>query len=171
METKFTLRFPPSDIPRWTDRYDDSAEAAVGAIACAARARGFLDHAEFVQLGEWKSPRIRPRVAANDPTFVKAVTRTAFTTPDERLRIEVLTLLRGVAWPMASVILHWCHPDRYPILDYRALWSLGVDPLPAYYDFPFWWAYTEYCRELAGGAGLSMRKLDQALWQYSKEKQ
>lgn len=60
--------------------------------------------------------------------------------------------------------------DLYPILDYRALWSLGIDPPPAY-DFPFWRAYTLACRELAAGAGVSMRDLDRALWQYSKENQ
>ena len=168
---KFTLRFPPADIPHWAARYDYPAEAVIAAdLAPAARARGNLTRAELITLAEWKSPRIRPRIAANDDAFVEAATRAAFATPDERLRIEVLTLLRGVAWPMASVILHWCHPDRYPVLDYRALWSLGIDPPPRY-DFPLWQAYTGCCRELAARAGVSMRVLDRALWQYSKEKQ
>lgn len=169
---KFTLRFLPADIPHWAARYGPSAEedAIERDLAPAARARGRLTHAELITLADWKSPRIRRLIAANDSAFVEAVTRAAFTTPDERLRIEVLSLLRGVAWPMASVILHWCHPDRYPILDYRALWSLGIDPLPPY-DFPLWWAYTEHCRELAGREGVTMRVLDRALWQYSKEKQ
>jgi hypothetical protein len=71
---------------------------------------------------------------------------------------------------MASVILHWgCH-EPYPILDYRALWSLGIDSPPAY-NFNFWWAYTQQCRGLAAQAGVSMRTLDRALWQYSKENQ
>jgi len=78
-------------------------------------------------------------------------------------------LLSGVGWPMASVILHWCHADPYPILDFRALWSLGLDPLPPY-DFDLWRAYTGHCRGLAA-AGVTMRDLDRALWQYSKEKQ
>lgn len=33
-------------------------------------------------------------------------TRVALSTPSERLRIEVLTLLDGVGWPTASVLLH-----------------------------------------------------------------
>ena len=60
METKFTLRFPPSDIPRWTDRYDDSAEAAVGAIACAARARTATPE---------EKARLWPVMAAIFPTY------------------------------------------------------------------------------------------------------
>jgi len=82
----------------------------------------------------------------------------------------VLTLLSGVGWPMASVVLHWCHTAPYPILDFRALWSLGVAPLPSY-DFPLWRAYTDHCREMAAAAGVSMRDLDRALWQFSKENQ
>lgn len=123
-----------------------------------------------MQLGRWKSPRIGPRLAADDRDYVAAVTAVALSTPDERLRVDVLRLLSGVAWPMASVILHWCHAAPYPILDFRALWSLGLDPLPAY-DFPLWQAYTDHCRGLAAAAGVTMRQLDRALWQYSKEKQ
>ena len=88
----------------------------------------------------------------------------------EQLRIEALTLLRGVSWPIASTILHWCHADPYPVLDLRALWSLGIDTTPRY-DFPFWWAYVERCRALAAEARMSMRMLDRALWQYSRERE
>ena len=62
------------------------------------------------------------------------------------------------------------HRDPYPILDYRALWTLGVEKPPAYH-FDLWSAYTQYCRELAREIGVSMRDLDRALWQYSKENQ
>jgi hypothetical protein len=86
------------------------------------------------------------------------------------LRIEVLTLLAGVSWPTASVILHFFHREQYPILDVRALWSLQCDP-PGEYDIPFWESYTSSCRSLAQKAGVSMRTLDRALWQYSKENQ
>ena len=62
------------------------------------------------------------------------------------------------------------HRHPYPILDYRALWSLSLK-LPKCYSFEFWWAYVEYCRELSSRNGVDMRTLDKALWQYSKEKQ
>jgi hypothetical protein len=72
------------------------------------------------------------------------------------------------------VLLHFGHTDPYPILDFRALWSLGVD-VPAdahgFYDFPLWWEYTKFCRDLADACGVPMRVLDRALWRYSKENQ
>lgn len=166
----FHLRFPAADIPRWASRYDAPYDDAVVPVAAAARARGWLTHDELLAFGRWKSARSAPRLRSNDPAYVEAVTAAALSTRDERLRVEVLTLLSGVAWPMASVILHWCHAEPYPILDFRAVWSVGLNQLPAY-DFPFWQAYTACCREVAGGVGVSMRVVDRALWQYSKEKQ
>jgi hypothetical protein len=88
----------------------------------------------------------------------------------ERLQIEVLTLLDGVSWPTASVILHFFHSAPYPIVDFRALWSLK-NKVPKRYGFNFWQKYTSYCRGLSKRAGVSMRTLDRALWQFSKENQ
>jgi hypothetical protein len=82
----------------------------------------------------------------------------------------VLTLLDGVGWPTASVILHFYHSDPYPILDIRALWAVGAD-LTHKYDFEFWMEYVQFCRTTATQVGVDMRTLDRALWQYSKENQ
>jgi hypothetical protein len=61
--------------------------------------------------------------------------------------------------------------DDYPILDFRALWSLSKEVEPHEYDFPLWDEYVQTCRSLATQAGVSVRTFDKALWQYSKEKQ
>jgi hypothetical protein len=110
-------------------------------------------------------------VKSNSEEFIKDVTRIALTAPNEKLRIEVLTLLNGVSWPTASVLLHFGYDNLYPILDFRALWSLGIDASRVNYDFDFWWEYTEHCRKLAQQVGVSMRVLDRALWQYSESNQ
>ena len=122
-------------------------------------------------LARWKTPRSARRIAGNSEAFVEEVTKMSLRSPEERLRIEALIRLAGVGWPTASVILHFCHEDPYPILDVRALWSLGVDRPPSAYRFDLWRDYTRTCRRLAGKAGCSMRALDLALWQYSKERQ
>lgn len=143
-------------------------------IGPAVRKRGHYTRDDFLTVGTWKSRRPQKRYAMNDEAFVVAVTRTALSSPHERLRIEVLTLLDGVSWPTASVLLYFGHSDPYPILDFRALWSLGVNvPTDAYgfYDFPLWWEYTAFCRGLADECRVPMRVLDRALWQYSKENQ
>ena len=45
--------------------------------------------------------------------------------------------------PTASVPLHLAHRDPQPILDFRALWSLGVDKQPSYYSFELWERYVQ----------------------------
>jgi hypothetical protein len=165
------LKFSPSEILNWAERYPtDSDQEIEKVVVPAVHARGYFTKLEFVTTCNWKTPRSRPRVASNPDRFIQAVTHTALSTPDERLRIEVLTLLDGVSWPTASVLLHFGHSDPYPILDFRALWSLGMDAPPVY-EFDFWWEYTQFCRKLATEIGVSMRALDRALWQYSKENQ
>lgn len=169
LPTAFRLRFPKADIEKWAGQYDYPGEPQLidGPVA-RARERGYLDYSGFLAIGEWKSPRNRKRHASNAPEFVEEITRLALapeTSP--RLAIEILRLLKGVEWPTASVILHFCHRDPYPILDFRALWSLSAD-VPSRYDYPFWREYADFTRNLAHQSGVSMRMLDRALWKFSK---
>jgi hypothetical protein len=168
---RLKLRIAESDLASWAERYSNPGEADIEArVAPAARARGYLTRDEFLRLCRWKTPRSQSRCAANDPDLIHEVTRIALSAVHEELKIGILLLLRGVSWPTASVILHFCDRDKYPILDYRALWSLSTSP-PTQYTFPFWWAYTGFMRQLQQRTGLPMRILDRALWQYSKERQ
>ncbi len=165
----FRLRFPVTELQFWASRYQEEKDPILRLVP-QVKQRGFLERDEFLEVCRWKSPRSQPRCRLNSGSFVREVTTIALSTPEERLRIEVLTLLTGVSWPTASVVLHLFHAEPYPILDFRALWSLGKD-VPKQYDFQFWQKYVAFCRSLARKAALSMRTLDRALWQYSKEKQ
>lgn len=167
----FNLRFPVKDIACWAERYSYPAEDRVEKeIAPTARAHGYLTRSEFVEMCKWKTLRTQPLVKQNPADLVIAATRAALGSRDEDVKIGVLRLLRGVSWPTASVILHFCDHQPYPILDFRALWSLGY-PKPPAYDLDFWLAYTKFTRELSRGSGHSMRIVDRALWQYSSERQ
>ena len=177
---QFSLRFPPADIPRMVAEYwaagrpeDKASESHIETVVTPAiRWRGFLTKDDFLALCRWKSPRAVTYAARNDDEYIRAVTGCALATESERLRIEVLTLLGGAGWPMASVILHFGCDNLYPILDVRALWSAGVDDVSAVaYDFELWQAYTLFCRRAAEEAGVSMRVLDRAMWGYSAVRQ
>jgi hypothetical protein len=162
---------PEAQLFTWADRYSYPSEAEIEKrIAPLARARGYLQRHEFLEMCRWKTPRSQPRCEANSEEFVRDVTRTAFGTRNEELKIRVLLLLQGVSWPTASVILHFCDEQRYPILDVRALWSVGLRRVPTY-TFSLWWQYTCFIRGIGDRTGLSMRAIDRALWQYSKERQ
>lgn len=167
----FELQFDRSEIPRLATRYSYPNENLIEATAREHKTRGYLTRPEFLTLCKWKTERSKTRVAKNTEGLVEEATRVALSAKHEQLRIQALISLSGVSWPTASVILHFWHSDPYPILDFRALWSLGRENPPAAYNFDFWWQYTLFCRDLAKECSVSMRTLDRALWQFSAEKQ
>ena len=164
----FELQFPPEQIQALASRFAYDEDAASSAAGAAAAARGHYARDEFLQVCAWKSARSRPLLQSNDAPAVEAATRAAFATPDEAARMGALTGLRGVGVPVASALLHFAFPDRYPILDVRALESLGRKGRSVY-PLSFWLAYLHSCRQLAAEHGVSLRTLDKALWQHSKE--
>lgn len=171
MPIKFKLRFHKSKINFWSARYDYKNEDVVcEELAPKIQRQKYLTKDDFMFLTRWKSPRPTKQANKNDEAFIKEVTKISLTTTNPKLSIEILTLLKGVSWPVASTILHFGKYNEYPIMDYRALWSLSVDK-PIVYNFEFWDSYTIYCKKLANDCKVSMRVLDRALWQYSKENQ
>lgn len=132
----------------------------------------FLDRNHFIKLGTWKSPRAKNQYShrLNTNERVKELTAFALTSKDEYIRIMVPQIIKGVSWGVASVILHFAYPDDYTILDYRAIWSLGLKQ-PKQYNFDYWLEYTVEVKKLAKKLNISLRTLDKALWQYSKEEQ
>ncbi len=135
---KLSLRFKKSEISHWSSRYQvDSMEDFIEKkLRPTIQANKYLTSTQLLKLCKWKTPRTKSRVAKNSEEFIRVVTETAFSTPSEQLRIEVLTLLQGVSWPTASVLLHFGSSEPYPILDFRALWTLGLR-VPKQYDFNF----------------------------------
>jgi hypothetical protein len=75
----------------------------------------------------------------------------------------------GIRLGHPGVLLHFAFPDRYPIIDWRAVESLGEHE-QASYPMRYWLSYVDTCRRLAKEAGVTMRVLDKALWQYSRER-
>ena len=161
-ENLLKLRPEMSSLPSSAERYDYVIEYDLFELKPGIDSRGFLTKADLQAVADWKSPRSAGHIAKNSPKFVKEITRFTLSAHEERSRIEVLRLLHGVEWPMASVILHFYHSMPYPILDYRALYTVGMD-VPNQYSFALWWQYVEFCRALAKRSGLDMRELDKAL--------
>jgi hypothetical protein len=168
----FRLRFPETDVAKWAARFPNNGSGDDGpdAIRRLVLARGYLTRSEFLTICVWKSARSKPTCRRNSAHRVETLTRAALATPDEELKISLLRLLDGVEWPTASTILHFCDARPYPILDYRAVWSLGLARRP-HYTIEFWLAYLAFTRDLAVRVNLPIRTVDKALWQYSKERQ
>ena len=114
----------------------------------------------------WKTGgRGRSRVLKNTPEEVADALRLAVSAETERAAIAVLRGLRGVDTPVASAIMTAVFPDRYTVIDFRALESLGTETPDR--SVSFYLEYLHYCREKARECGVSLRTLDRALWQWS----
>lgn len=123
---------------------------------------------------DWKASRIRKSVLSNKPAFVKEISRCCLLSRNEQLKIEALAILKGVKYRVASAILHFCFPEKYTVMDWRAWESLiKQKELAKTYkikdDFEHWHKYLKTCRSICTRCNRTLRQLDKALWQYSKE--
>jgi hypothetical protein len=165
----FVLQFDIEHVPDYAARYPAEEDHEVLAIGRTARDRGHYLLDEFLRACRWKTARSGPLVHQNSADSVETSTRIALReSSEERERTDALLLLRGVGWPTASVLLHLAYPERYPILDQRALQALGVRP-PSTHGFKFWSSYVGAWLRLVEQAGVDGRSFDRALWQWSKE--
>lgn len=144
------------------------ADRKLAAILTAAKRRGHMQPSDLREVAIWKypGPALRLMIAKNTATEVEEITRVAFASESERLRIGALVSLYGVKEPVASVILHFVFPDHYPVFDQRAMRTIGA-PIP--YRFNRWLRYGEFCRQARDD--YTLRTLDQALWQYDYERE
>lgn len=88
----------------------------------------------------------------------------------ERASIAVLAGYRAsTSWSPPRVMTAGA-PQRYTVIDFRALWSLGINRR-GYYSVTLYLGYLAVCRALAAGAGVHLRTLDQTLRPYSEANQ
>ncbi len=172
------MRIPAKEIGDYTGKFslygnDEALEARLKGHVRERFKQGeySLTKGLFLEIANWKTPRQRKQYEKNPSSFIAEITGISFEHGrDEKIRIEVLRLLEGVDYPVASVLLHFAFPEQYPILDFRVIWSLGLERPPAY-SFDFWWYFVERMRDESKRHNVSLRELDKALWVYSKEHQ
>jgi hypothetical protein len=137
--------------------------------------QGYLNLADLKDIAKWKSTRSANRVNGNSDSTVRQFTRIAFGLADNRnlpasVPIAILTNLKGVRVPTASVILTVWKPKRYGIIDVYVWWALfGTkhkgEFRPTDYD-----DYLSVVGRLQRSTGLTAREVDMALWKEGAEK-
>ena len=169
------LDITKDNIIYWSQKYDEryglknkDREEEIKNILIRQR---YLTQENLRDIMYWKSPRIIHYADDNDPSMIKRITQFSFETENERRRIESLLGqkggLRGVGWPVASTILHFAFPDKYPIMDFRVMRSLlGIKPVN---KFEPWESYCEKVRHISKTLGFPIRKVEKALWEFDKE--
>ena len=141
-----------------------------GAMDAGRRIREECDYTleNLMAIVEWKSGRRKALVGSNDQSEIEDALQTMVGCKKDRTRIATLVGLCGVAVPMGSAILTAFDPEQYTVIDVRALQSLQVSkPSPT---IDLYLCYLDFCRETSKRLKVSLRKLDKALWQQSKDR-
>jgi hypothetical protein len=123
----------------------------------------------------WKSERMVHYLIGNSNENIKsalAVAASPATSPHDA--VEALIGLRGIDISIATAILAAIFPDKYAVLDYRALEALGHPR----HDVDFYVEYNAACKRLAEcgvvqaqgdlPAPTALHALERALWQWSR---
>jgi hypothetical protein len=166
--SQFSLRFAPADVPRLVECYllkeDDGA-----ALGAGLRIRGGdFSRDNLTIIFDWKTGgRGRSRLDRNTTDEITDALALAVSAKTERAAVAVLMGLNGVQTPVASAVLTAIDPARYTVIDFRALESLGIKNKTITVDF--YLEYLDYCRQLADKFRITLRDMDRALWQWSKE--
>jgi hypothetical protein len=166
---RLDLEFDIADLAGYAARFPSEVDALILPVGRAARDRGYYTRTEFLAACRWKTPRSGPLVVRNSAGRVRRATAIALrdVTPETE-RMAALRGLDGVAWATASVLLHLAYPERYPIIDVRALHALGIPRRVTVTD-ALWLEFVEAYRGLIAASGLDGRTVDHGLWQWSAE--
>jgi hypothetical protein len=161
------MKIRVGEIERYAARYPLKAENDVVCIPMrsAAQSQGHLNKPQFLVITDWKTERLKSKTRQNTNDEVMHYTRAALQLIGPEA-IKPLLSLQGVGLPTASCILHYCHPQSFPIIDYRALWTLDIPYRNTSYRG--WVSICDAVGRLHQETGLDYRTIDRALWMYSR---
>jgi hypothetical protein len=165
----FQLQYNPADIQKLAAEYIATSGSDDPAMEDAGRriTSGDVSRANLEVICRWKSPRRIRLLDENTDAEIELALKRAMTAADVKEAVEALTPLAGVGVKTASAILTAIDPDRYTVLDFRALEALNVKDSG---DVDLYVLYVEACRSMAKKYGVTMRDFDRANWQWSKLK-
>lgn len=181
MVAYFQLQPSEMDLQQLADEYwqkagekEQQLEKAAFEAGEAIR-NGDFTLANLEAIVRWKSERVVHYLIGNSNEKIKralAIAASPETSTDAA--VTALLELHGVDLPVASAILAAIFPERYTVLDFRALEALGH----ARHDVRFYEEYLAFCKRLAESnivqaqsdlpAPTPLRTLDRALWEWSK---
>ena len=177
----FQLQPAELDLQQLADDYwQEAGERERQLEAAAYEAGASIRNGEYTlnnveTIVRWKSERMVHYLIGNSSEAIRAALAIA-AAPDASAEsaVNALIELRGIDIAIASAIMSAIYPERYAVLDFRALEALGH----ARHDVRFYAEYNNALRHLAEcaivkpQAGLpaptALHALERALWEWSR---
>ncbi|MGB7266038.1 MAG: hypothetical protein WBC92_11035 [Terracidiphilus sp.] len=181
MVAYFQLQPPETELQQLAEQYwqkagekDHELEKAAFEAGEAIR-NGDYSLASLEAIVRWKSERAVQYLIGNSSEKIRHVLAVAAShDATTEAAVKALLELHGVDLPVASAILAAIYPERYTVLDYRALEALGH----ARHDVHFYEEYLDFCKRLAESnivrpqsdlpGPTPLRALERALWEWSR---
>ncbi|MGM5470245.1 hypothetical protein ACS386_08205 [Flavobacteriaceae bacterium LMO-SS05] len=133
-----------------------------------------LSRNTLIKILKWKSPRPLRFYNENEEEYIKNITQLAFKQENVKVKIHILTALKGVNYPSASAILMFKNPDFFPVLDIR-VWKqlyknnlVSVNPRGIGFTLDQWDSYVKIIRSLATKHNTTARVIEKKLFDYDK---
>jgi len=183
MVAYFELQPAEAELQELAEQYwqdigekDQSLEKAAFEAGEAIR-NGDYSLGNLEAIVRWKSERVVHYLIANSTEKIRrALAVAASPASSTAAAVKALIELHGVDLPVASAVLAAIYPERYTVLDFRALEALGH----ARHDVRFYEEYLAFCKRLAESnivkpqselpAPTPLRTLDRALWEWSRSR-
>jgi hypothetical protein len=181
MVAYFQLQPAEADLQELAEQYWQKAgekehELETAAFEAGEAIRnGDYSLANLEAIVRWKSERLVHYLIGNSNEKIRRVLAVA-ASPESSTEsaVKALLELHGVDITVASAILAAIYPERYTVLDFRALEALGHAP----HDVHFYEEYLAFCKRLAESnivrpqselpAPTPLRAIDRALWEWSR---
>ena len=158
-----------SEAQELARKHKISAQGKKARKAGQAIVHGEYSKEHLLTIYKWKTRnRGKSRLDWNSAAEIREALCLAASAKEPRTAIAILTGLSGVNVPVASAIMTAMRPNKYTILDFRALEALGSRTKNR--SLRSYLCYLEYCTTLSQKWGLPLRDLDHALWDWSKHR-
>lgn len=134
---------------------------------------------DLVRIIKWKfqggllgrQKRILKLLEDNEELFIEEVSKSAFKSKDDEVRLKLLSSIKGIGNALSSVILTFYDPQIYGVLDIHAWRGLfGKEPKDIFSNSKQAIKFFNKLREISSETGLSCREIEKAIFKKDLDK-
>jgi len=137
------------------------------------RKNNYLTKEDLIQIIKWKfqgrlagrQKRFLKMIEETDDQFIKKISKFAFETKDDEMRIKLFCVIKGVGTSLTSVILAFYDPDNHGIMDIHSWRELfGKEPNDLFTSNKHLMRFLNKLREISNEVNLSCRDIEKAFF-------